>query len=153
MTRDHLGLCRWESCGQSTLNLTNLVTGKQVASFKAGGSMTMPWETEKDNITVMCNCQDSIWMRLLLQVASLRQTGLEAEVGSKLQLNNVINSNPITYNWRQLIDKGDVSSCYKTDLHLCLAPASSYSSGDIVPGTSVPLKVSLAIYNWYKRDL
>jgi len=66
MTRDHLGLCRWESCGQSTLNLTDLVTGKQVASFKAGGSMTMPWETEKDNITVMCNCQDSIWMRLVV---------------------------------------------------------------------------------------
>ena len=66
MTRDHLGLCRWESCGQSTLNLTDLVTGKQVASFKAGGCMTMPWETEKDNITVMSNCQDSIWMRLVV---------------------------------------------------------------------------------------
>lgn len=57
---------RWEAQLRSTLTLTDLSTGKEVATFQADGSTrVLPWKAE-DKIQITCSCQDSTWMRLVI---------------------------------------------------------------------------------------
>ena len=61
-----LFLCRWEAQLRSTLTLTDLNTGKEVALFQADGSLrVLPWKAE-DKIKISRSCHDSTWMRLVI---------------------------------------------------------------------------------------
>ena len=58
--------CRWDAQLRSTLILTDMSTGKEVAMFQADGSARLlPWNAE-DRIRISGSCHDSMWMRLVI---------------------------------------------------------------------------------------